>query len=399
MRGTRMYPQAAPLAATCALLILLAGMHWPQVLAAEEVKPTPAARPTAARGPDERIVIRTDCISAEVWPKGYVSGVKADTFIDLKTGAKDHSFGLDIVDFLMQPGEPTDRGQYEFNNLYHGKIPKRYIELPQICTQAKDIPSDFAIGPDFVAVRQWWTYTQAAAGYKTGSQWQQTLVFPAGRRYFLACDRIRSANDIKDVFLRIDMPGHLRHKAGDVFEEVYLSYEGRIPAEDFRRDFPPDEKHLYQRGKQKLPDRMIRARKYRGEKMPWLAGMTLDPRAVWEAWRHQRGYICFIQEIGGLDVKVGDHFSAAYIVGYFDDVKQMEAEYDRYRGMNSLAATKDVWLMSDGVLVEDGEGYRIVPQGRAAAPEKWRLLVGGKGSATVNAQKIDVDGEKEVAVK
>ena len=49
------------------------------------------------------------------------------------------------------------------------------------------------------------------------------------------------------MFLRVDMPGHIKHKDGDSFSEVYLSYHGRIPASEFRKDFAPDEKFLYVR--------------------------------------------------------------------------------------------------------------------------------------------------------
>jgi hypothetical protein len=355
--------------------------------------------PRAVRGEEERILIETDCLKAEVWPRGYVSGVKADTFVDKKTGAKDASFGLDIVDFLLGPG--AEGGvPYHFGDLFHGNIPKHYLELPQICTQAKRIDSEFVVGADFVAVRQWWRWKEAAPGYQPGSLWEQTLVFPMGSRYFLSSDRVESANDHKQVFLRIDLPGHLRHAKGDTFEEVYLSYEGRIPASDFLEDFPPDKRHLYQRGAEKLPQRMIRARKYRGEGMPWLAGITLDPALVSEAWCHQRGYICFIQEVGRLDVRKGDSFAAAYAIGYFDSLEAMEKEADRTRGLNSLAATKDYWLASDGVLVRVGEGaYRIVPQGARPAAKSWRLLVHGRGEATVNGQRVAVDGERMVEVR
>ena len=354
--------------------------------------------PKAARGADERILIETDCLAAEVWPNGYVSGVKANTLVDKKTAARDNSFGLDIVDFLMEPG--AEGGvPYEFNNAYHGKIPKHYVELPQICTQAKHIESEFAVGADFVAVRQWWRYTQAAPGFKVGSLWEQTLVFPMGRRWFLSSDRIESANDYKEVFLRIDMPGHLQHKRGDTFEEVYLSYEGRIPASDFFDDFPPDAKHFYQRGTHPLPTRVIRGRKIRGEGKPWFAGITLDPTIVSEAWCHQRGYICFIEEVGRLPMRPGDSFAAAYAVGYFDSVEEMEADETRLHGFTSLAATKDYWLLSEGVILREGEGrFRIVPQGRWPAPSPWRVLAHGKGEAVLNGREIKIDGEQTLEV-
>jgi len=354
-----------------------------------------AELPKAVRGDDERILIETDCITAEVWPNGYVSGVKANTFVDRKTGARDHSFGLDIVDFLLEPGPGKDKAHYHYGDLFHGNIAKHYVELPQICTKAKHVESEFVVGADFVAVRQWWRWKKAAPGLNTGSLWEQTLVFPMGCRYFISSDRVESVNDAKELFLRIDLPGHLKHKRGDTFEEIYLSYEGRIPASGFFEDFPPDGKHLYQRGKKPLPERMIRARKIRGEGKPWLAGMTLDPAIACEAWCHQRGYVCFIQEIGRLPMKAGDSFAAAYVIGYFDSIKAMEAEYDRYRGYTSLAATKDYWLLSEGCILREGDGrYRIVPQGQWPAPKPWRLVAHGKGAAVVNGHRIVIDGEK-----
>jgi len=356
--------------------------------------------PRAGRGTDDRIEIETDCLKAEVWPRGYVSGVKANTLLDKKTGARDGSFGLDIVDFLMGPGAEGG-APYEFNNKVHGQIAKHYVELPQICTQARRIESDFVVGRDFVAVRQWWRYTKAAPGYRPGSEWHQTLVFPMGRRWFLASDRITSANAVENVFLRIDMPGHLKHQRGDAFEEVYLSYGGRIPASDFYEDFPPDGRHLYQRGAGPVPERFIRARKIRGPRMPWLAGMTLWPEIVYEAWCHQRGYVCFIQEIGGLPVKRGDRFAAAYVVGYFDSVEEMEATCDALRGFTSLAATKDYWLLAEGVILreENGENlFRIVPQGRWPAPKTYRVLAHGRGQAIINGQRTTIDGESIIDV-
>ena len=61
------------------------------------------------------------------------------------------------------------------------------------------------------------------------------------------------------VFLRIDMPGHLKHKAGDDFSEIYLSYRGRIPSSEFLKDFAPDEKFNYRRDRDGVTQRMIRA--------------------------------------------------------------------------------------------------------------------------------------------
>jgi hypothetical protein len=90
------------------------------------------------------------------------------------------------------------------------------------------------------------------------------------------------------------MPGHVRHRKGDTFAQVYLSYLDKpIPADAFAEDFGPDAKFLYQRGKDKVPERMIRAYQVKqdGKPGPWLAGMTLAPGVVSEAWCHQRGYV------------------------------------------------------------------------------------------------------------
>ena len=357
-----------------------------------------AYQPRAVRGDDGQVLIETDRLTAEVWPTGYVSGVKANTFIDRKTGARDNSFGLDIVDFLMGPGAEGGL-PYRFGNKVHGDIAKHYIELPQICTGAKYINSEFVIGRDFVVVRQWWRWTKAALGYTPGSRWQQTIIFPAGKRYFISSDCVHSANEVEELFLRIDMPGHIKHKQGDTFDKMYLSYEGHVPNRDFLEDFAPDDRHFYQRGAHALPHRMIRAHKMRGEGMPWLAGMTLEPDIVSEAWCHQRGYVCLIQEIGGLSVKPGDRFAAAYIVGYFDTVKEMEHEYDWYRGFTSLAATEDYWCLSEGVIVQErADRFRIFPQGQWPAPEEWRVLVRGHGHVTINGHQIKVDGELIVKV-
>jgi hypothetical protein len=49
------------------------------------------------------ISIDTDLLSAEVHTEGYVSGTKSRTLLDKTTGARDLGFGLDLVDFLMEP--------------------------------------------------------------------------------------------------------------------------------------------------------------------------------------------------------------------------------------------------------------------------------------------------------
>src|SRR5262249_23346636 len=286
------------------------------------------------------VQIDTDLLQARINKKGYVSGTAAGSLLDKKTGARDAGFGLHIMDFLLAPGWKED--DYGRDARVHGNLPKHYVEGPQICTQAKKLQPEIIRGNDFVAVRLRFRFTKPGAGYKAGSLWEQTILFQPGQRYFLAAERITSVNDMDNLFYRIDMPGHIRHKDLDSFAQVYLSYHGTIPAREFRKDFAPDARFLYQRSRDKVPQRMIRAYQLKidGKAGPWLAGLTLDPAAVSEAWCHQRGYVCFIQELHGKKVKAGESFGAAYVVGYFDDVSAMEKTYDRYRETTGISVPR-----------------------------------------------------------
>lgn len=306
---------------------------------------------------DEAVSITTPQLEASVRKKGYVSGVARQSFLDKKTGFRDPGFGLDIADFIMEPGSDEeyrermsgDHGAYSFNNMVHGKRPKRLIEGPQICTRARELEPTVIRGKDFVAVEHQFKYKTAAPGRKTGSVWTQVMVFPMGKRYFVSMQKIDAVNDSEAMFLRIDMPGHLRHKKGDTFSRIYLSYHGMIPAREFFEDFPPDGKFNYRRDQNETPDRFIRAYQLRdpetGKIGPWLAGMTLDPSVVHEAWCHQRGYVCLIEEFGGRPIKAGQSFSAAFVVGYFDSIEEMNEVYDEHRGHTALEATEVGWKL------------------------------------------------------
>jgi hypothetical protein len=337
---------------------------------------TPAAPEPAFKVTEDadRIRVVGDALEASVKKKGYVSGVEAGSLLDKKTGARDLGFGLDIVDWIMEPGSDEEYRDklpgdlpYVFNNIYHGKRAKRSIEGPQICTKAKELKPTVIQGKDFVAIKQDFNYTLAAPGKKTGSKWEQTIVFPAGKRYFISADKITSKNDSDAMFLRIDMPGHIKHKNGDTFSEVYLSYHGKIASTEFAKDFAPDDKFLYTRDDKKVPKRIIRAYHIRDPKSgkegqpstapagtdgsvarggPWLAGMTLDPGIVYEGWCHQRGYICMIEEIGGRPVKAGESFGAAFVVGYFDSIEEMEKVYDEFAGNQGLEVSEKGWKLT-----------------------------------------------------
>ena len=56
------------------------------------------------RETEDEIQIATPQLEAAIRKKGYVTGVKAQSFVDKKTGAKDLGFGLDIADWIMEPG-------------------------------------------------------------------------------------------------------------------------------------------------------------------------------------------------------------------------------------------------------------------------------------------------------
>src|SRR5262245_36654126 len=119
-----------------------------------------APRPFSINETPEQITISSSELEAVVRKRGYVTGVFGGTFLDKRTGFRDAGYGLDIVDWIMEPGsDEAYRAQlsgdlaYQFNNLWHGKTPKRSIEGPQICTQAKQVSPQIIEGKDFIAVQ------------------------------------------------------------------------------------------------------------------------------------------------------------------------------------------------------------------------------------------------------
>lgn len=294
--------------------------------------------------------VETEKYLAAVQTEGYVSGVMGGSFVDKKTGSKDLGFGLAVVDFLLEPGvddEATPENlRYPWGDKIHGNIPKRYVELPQICTQARKLPFEVIEGENFVAVKQWFKWTISRPPYRPGSLWEQLLVFPDRLRWFFVYDKVTSVNTVERLLLRMDMPGHIRHQKVDTFRQVYLSYHGLIPADAFVEDFAPDESFFYRREDGKVPEKFIRA--YQLQNGVWLAGMALHPPAVYEAWCHQRGYVCFIQEIGGWKVQAGESFGAVHLIGYFDSVSEMEHVFDTFQGATNLKVSESKWIEKEG---------------------------------------------------
>ncbi len=334
---------------------------------------------------DERAIkVETDRLEAVIPkknPKHWMTGIEKGSFLDKATGFREIGDGLMVIDWLMEAGSDeawsdkviapdghgvgrytwftneTDPQRRYYALMAHGSSHrKRMIEGPQLCHRMKAVQPEVVRGKDFVAVTTTYRYEYAAPGRKPGSRWTQRVVFPKGERFFVLMDRIESVNDSPEMFLRGDVPGCVRHEKGDTFSEIYLSYLSgpngvRIPASEFFTPFPPDLKFGYRRDMNKTPERFIRAYHLRdkatGKDGPWLAGLTLEPSVVYEAWCSQRpgGIIVMIEEIHGRPTKAGESFSAAHIVGFFDTIEEMHKVYDRYKGHTVLEANAAGWWL------------------------------------------------------
>jgi len=333
---------------------------------------------------DHGIKIETDKLEAVIPkkdPKQWMTGIEKGTFLDKATGFREIGDGLMVIDWLMEAGSDdewrdqiitndgngvgayrwytndTDPDARNYAIMAHGTSHrKRVVEGPQLCHRMKPVQPTVIRGKDFVAVKTTYKYEYAAPGRKPGSQWTQLIVFPRGERFFVLMDKIDCVNDAEEMFLRNDTPGCVRHENGDTFSEMYLSYlsgpDGiRIPSSEFFNPFPPDLKFGYRRDLNKTPDHFIRAYHLRDKKSgadgPWLAGLTLEPSVVYEAWCSQRpgNIIVMIEEIHGKPIKAGQSFSAAHIVGYFDNIDQMHETYKKYKGHTALTADESGWRL------------------------------------------------------
>ncbi len=367
----------------CTLLVSVLATAAASPLPAPDEKPKPADWATVTED-DRAIKIETDKLEAVIPkknPKQWMTGIEKGTFLDKTTGFREVGDGLMVIDWLMEPGSDeawadkvfaadgngvgryawhaneTDPGRKEYYRMAHGTSHrKRMIEGPQLCHRMKPVKPEVIRGKDFVAVQTQYKFEYAAPGRKPGSQWTQLIVFPKGERFFVLMDRIDSVNDADEMFLRNDTPGCVRHEKGDTFSEMYLSYLSgpkgvRIPAKEFFEPFPPDLKYGYRRDTHKTPEHFIRAYHLRdkqtGKDGPWLAGLTLEPSVVYEAWCSMRpgGIIVMIEEVHGRPVKAGGSFSAAHVVGYFDTIEDMHKLYDRHKGHTALTADKSGWKL------------------------------------------------------
>lgn len=314
-------------------------------------------------------------------PKQWMTGIEKGSFVDKATGFREVGDGLMVVDWLMEAGSDaewsqqviapdgngvgryswyeneTDPARREYVRMAHGTSHrKRMVEGPQLCHRMKPVEPEIIRGKDYVAVKTTYQFEYAAPGRKPGSRWTQLVVFPKDQRFFVLMDKIDSVNASEEMFLRNDTPGCVRHEQGDTFSEMYLSYlsgpQGlRIPASEFFAPFPPDLKFGYRRDTHQLPKSFIRAYHLRdkatGKDGPWLAGLTLDPSVVYEAWCSQRpgGIIVMIEEVYGRPIKAGQSFSAAHIVGYFDTIEAMHETYNRYQGHTAVSVDPSGWRL------------------------------------------------------
>jgi hypothetical protein len=368
-----------------AKLILLTLSSTLLLLAAALARPADGASWARVTEDDRAIKIETDKLEAVIPkkdPKQWMTGIEKGSFLDKTTGFREAGDGLMVIDWLMEAGSDEAYGDKVFAKDGHGvgrytwhtnettegmkaharnahgtTHRKRMVEGPQLCHRMKPVKPEVIRGKDFVAVKTTYKYEYAAPGKKPGSRWTQLIVFPKGERYFVLMDKIDSVNDSKEMFLRNDTPGCVRHDKGDTFSEMYLSYLGgpkglRIPSSEFFAPFPPDAKFNYRRDTHKTPERFIRAYHLRDKKTgkdgPWLAGLTLEPSVVYEAWASQRlnnNIIVMIEEVHGKPVKAGESFSAAHVVGYFDTVEEMNKVNDKYKGHTALTADASGWRL------------------------------------------------------
>lgn len=364
---------------------LRTGLAGLSTLSLSGLDPSRADDPWARVTEDDRAIkIETDKLEAVIPkrdPKQWMTGIEKGSFLDKTTGFREVGDGLMVVDWLMEAGSDeawadqviakdghgvgrytwfaneTDPARRSYALMAHGSSHrKRMVEGPQLCHRMKPVKPEVIRGTDFVAVKTTYTFEYAAPGRKPGSKWTQLIVFPKGERFFLLADRVESVNASDEMFLRNDTPGCVRHEKGDTFSEMYLSYLSgpkgvRIPSSEFFTPFPPDLKYGYRRDTHRTPEHFIRAYHLRdkttGKDGPWLAGLTLDPGVVYEAWCSMRpgGIIVMIEEIHGKPVKPGDVFGAAHVVGYFDTIEEMHAVSGRYKSHTGLTADVAGWRL------------------------------------------------------
>ncbi len=136
--------------------------------------------------PDE-IQLSLPHLEAAIRKKGYVSGVKANSLLDRRTGFRDIGFGLDIVDWIMERGATRRIAASSTRNLCTSSATRTTGRPPngpskgRKSARRRRCSTRACCGEKTsLAVQQKFNYRTAAPGKNTGSLWEQTLVFPAG---------------------------------------------------------------------------------------------------------------------------------------------------------------------------------------------------------------------------
>ena len=259
-------------------------------------------------------------------------------------------FGLHIMDFLLGPGWQGRRATRANRNI-HGDLPKHYVEGPQICTQAKELKPEIIRGKDFVAVRMQFRFTKpgttasrpARPGSRRSSSSPACATSSPQRSDHQRQRRGRPVLSHRHARPR-QAQGRRHLRAG--LPELPRQADPR--ARSSPRTSPPTRSSSISARTTRCPSGMIRAYQVEAGRQagPVAGGHDARPgRHVSEAWCHQRGYVCFIQELHGHKVKAGETFGAAYVVGWFDDVPAMQRIADQFDGKQAIELEGKKWRL------------------------------------------------------
>jgi len=251
---------------------------------------------------------------------------------------------LNVTDYPCVPPVPGDTKSQGDPLIYGSRKLLVGVEGPQLCCAGgARIEFDVARERTFAVVHE--TFTFRRPDGEPGSRWDEWLLFPSGKRYFFAFNKLTSARKYTGLTLGGDWPGHVKAENIPRLEKVYLSYHGEIPVSEFDQTFPPDTRFFYQRTSPNIPERMIRAYRIRVQDKPgpWLGCLTLDPSMMWQGWCHRREWVCFIGLLGGVDVEPGESFTNVNLIGFFDSIDEMNDVYDRYKCSTNAVTAADLF--------------------------------------------------------
>ncbi len=206
--------------------------------------------PFVVKSNEERIQIANRDLEFSIRRSGYVSGVMGGSFVDRATGSRDLGFGLDIVDWIMEPGSdeayrdqlPGDFSLHDVQqpgprqalapDLKARRSARRPVELPPSRDLRQGLPGGHSrISPiRLAAARQGGRLSMGADDRLPG---RQALLPPSDRVTGRQRRRgHRSSGSTCPVISNI--------RQGDTFSEVYpqLSRQ-RSPPREFLADFAP----------------------------------------------------------------------------------------------------------------------------------------------------------------